>query len=128
MNVAPPAPADVSEAGPSTVAPSKQVYSGSKKNWDEIETDLKKKEEEEKPEGEEALNKLFKDIYGRADVRAARRQDARALPARVPAPVAHVHGNCAWEVRGKRVGCVGSAHRRRDVRRRARRRRTRGAL
>jgi len=67
MNVAPPAPADVSEAGPSTVAPSKQVYSGSKKNWDEIETDLKKKEEEEKPEGEEALNKLFKDIYGRAD-------------------------------------------------------------
>jgi hypothetical protein len=100
MNVAPPAPADVSEAGPSTVAPSKQVYSGSKKNWDEIETDLKKKEEEEKPEGEEALNKLFKDIYGRADVRAARRQDARALPARVPAPVAHVHGNCAWEARG----------------------------
>jgi len=47
-------------------APSKSVYSGSKKNWDEVESDLKKKEEEEKPEGEEALNKLFRDIYGKA--------------------------------------------------------------
>lgn len=38
---------------------------GSKKNWDAIDSDLKKKEEEEKPEGEEALNKLFRDIYGK---------------------------------------------------------------
>merc|ERR1719353_67542 len=63
MNAAPPAK-PVEEA---TAAPSKKVYSGSSKNWDAIETDLKKKEEEEKPEGEEALNKLFRDIYGRAD-------------------------------------------------------------
>ena len=28
---------------------------GSKKDWDNIETDLKRQEEEEKPEGEEAL-------------------------------------------------------------------------
>lgn len=38
-----------------------------KRDWNEIETDLKKKEDDEKPEGEEALNKLFKDIYGNAD-------------------------------------------------------------
>jgi len=46
--------------------PRKAVYSGSKKNWDQIDSDLKKAEEEEKPEGEEALNKLFRDIYGKA--------------------------------------------------------------
>jgi len=46
--------------------PSKSVYSGSKKDWDAIDSTLKKAEEEEKPEGEEALNKLFRDIYGKA--------------------------------------------------------------
>jgi len=45
----------------------RSVYSGSRRNWDAIDTDLKKKEEEEKPEGEEALNKLFRDIYSKAD-------------------------------------------------------------
>jgi tetratricopeptide (TPR) repeat protein len=49
------------------VQPSKRVYSGSRKDWDSVETQLKREEEEEKPEGEEALNKLFRDIYGRAD-------------------------------------------------------------
>lgn len=39
----------------------------SHKDWDAIERDLKKEEEEEKPEGEEALNKLFQQIYGNAD-------------------------------------------------------------
>lgn len=39
----------------------------SHRDWDAIERDLKKKEEEEKPEGEEALNKLFQQIYGNAD-------------------------------------------------------------
>ena len=48
-------------------APSKKVYSGSSKDWDKVDSDLKRAEEEEKPEGEEALNKLFRDIYGRAD-------------------------------------------------------------
>ena len=65
MNAAPPPPTVAEGDGP--VAPSKKVYSGSSKDWDAIESDLKKKEEEEKPEGEEALNKLFRDIYGRAD-------------------------------------------------------------
>ena len=45
----------------------RSVYSGSTRNWDAIDSDLKQKEEEEKPEGEEALNKLFRDIYGKAD-------------------------------------------------------------
>ena len=38
----------------------------SQRDWDAIEVDLKRQEEEEKPEGEEALNKLFKDIYAKA--------------------------------------------------------------
>ena len=35
----------------------KSVYSGSSRDWDAIDSDLKQQEEEEKPEGEEALNK-----------------------------------------------------------------------
>ena len=38
-----------------------------KKDWDAVEADLKKQEMEEKPEGDEALNKLFKEIYGNAN-------------------------------------------------------------
>lgn len=45
----------------------KSVYSGSSRDWDAIDSDLKQREDEEKPEGEEALNKLFRDIYGRSD-------------------------------------------------------------
>ena len=37
-----------------------------KKDWNAIERQLKKEEEEEKPEGEEALNALFRQIYGNA--------------------------------------------------------------
>eukprot|EP00590_Aulacoseira_subarctica_P002729 CAMPEP_0172435530 /NCGR_PEP_ID=MMETSP1064-20121228/71230_1 /TAXON_ID=202472 /ORGANISM="Aulacoseira subarctica , Strain CCAP 1002/5" /LENGTH=409 /DNA_ID=CAMNT_0013183857 /DNA_START=95 /DNA_END=1324 /DNA_ORIENTATION=- len=38
----------------------------SHRDWNAIERELSKKEDEEKPEGEEALNKLFKQIYGNA--------------------------------------------------------------
>lgn len=37
------------------------------KNWTEVEAAAKKAEEEEKPEGEAALQKLFQSIYGGAD-------------------------------------------------------------
>jgi len=37
------------------------------KDWNAIEQELKKKEEEEKPEGEEALNALFRQIYRNAN-------------------------------------------------------------
>jgi len=39
----------------------------STKDWNKIEQNLKKDEENEKPEGDEALQKLFRDIYGKAN-------------------------------------------------------------
>lgn len=39
----------------------------STKDWNKIEQNLKKDEEMEKPEGDEALQKLFRDIYGKAN-------------------------------------------------------------
>ena len=38
-----------------------------KKDWSEIDKDIKKEEATEKPEGDSALNALFKQIYERAD-------------------------------------------------------------
>ena len=35
-----------------------------KKNWNDIEKEAEKELAEEKPEGDEALNKLFREIYG----------------------------------------------------------------
>ncbi|CAH1953479.1 unnamed protein product [Acanthoscelides obtectus] len=35
------------------------------KDWAVVEKEIKKQEAEEKPEGEEALNKLFQEIYGK---------------------------------------------------------------
>jgi len=39
----------------------------SKRDWDSIDSSAKKELEQDKPEGEAALNKLFQDIYGNAD-------------------------------------------------------------
>ena len=44
----------------------RDLVSGSSRDWDAIDTDIKRKEEEEKPEGEEALNKLFRQVTGGA--------------------------------------------------------------
>jgi suppressor of G2 allele of SKP1 len=46
--------------------PAPRPYS-SKKDWNKIESEIAAELEADKPEGEEALNKLFKDIYGKAD-------------------------------------------------------------
>lgn len=39
----------------------------SKKDWDSIDKHAQKEIDEDKPEGEAALNKLFQDIYGNSD-------------------------------------------------------------
>ena len=39
----------------------------SHKDWDAVEHEISKELEAEKPEGEEALQKLFRDIYSKAD-------------------------------------------------------------
>ena len=72
--VPPPPPAAAASSSSSSAAaadadaaPSKKVYSGSSRDWDKIDADLTKAEAEEKPEGEEALNKLFREIYKNAN-------------------------------------------------------------
>ncbi len=39
----------------------------SQKNWEQVEREITKELESEKPEGEQALNKLFQDIYAKGD-------------------------------------------------------------
>ena len=40
---------------------------GRRPDWDRLEAEVKKEEKEEKPEGEQALQKLFRDIYSSSD-------------------------------------------------------------
>ena len=42
------------------IKPSYPTSSKNKKNWDNIDKEIKKQEAEEKPEGDSALNALFK--------------------------------------------------------------------
>lgn len=50
-----------------TYPSSKAAQKKSHTDWDKLEADLAAEEEEEKLEGDAALNKLFRDIYGKAD-------------------------------------------------------------
>ena len=61
--LAAPAPVPLPAAAPAPAA--RPSAYASKKNWDAIEKDLAKADD--KPEGEEALNKLFQDIYKNAN-------------------------------------------------------------
>ncbi|CAM9163362.1 unnamed protein product [Ascophyllum nodosum] len=56
------------ESKPSAEPPTKlaRPYS-STKDWDEVEKDIQRELDAEKPQGEEALNNLFKQIYGKGD-------------------------------------------------------------
>lgn len=51
---------------PAIISSTAKAYS-SNRDWNAIEQDLKKQEEDEKLEGEDALNKLFRDIYSKAN-------------------------------------------------------------
>lgn len=64
-NVAPVESGSVAEIKPSSDVNKPSPYA-SDKDWNAIERDLKKQEKAEKPEGDEALNKLFQDIYGKS--------------------------------------------------------------
>ncbi|KAJ1626787.1 SGS domain-containing protein [Pavlovales sp. CCMP2436] len=63
------AQAGSSSAGPSE-EPARPAYptsSSRKTDWDKVEHEVAREEEETKLEGDEALQKLFKDIYARSD-------------------------------------------------------------
>jgi suppressor of G2 allele of SKP1 len=58
---------------PQNIVPTETATTGipkayaSSKDWNKIGTEITKEIESEKPEGEEALQKMFKDIYSKAD-------------------------------------------------------------
>jgi len=58
----PQASAAASSSGPPSYPTSKPG-----KDWTAIEREMKEQEAKEKPQGEEALNKLFQEIYGKGD-------------------------------------------------------------
>lgn len=58
--------ADASKALAEPPAKLARPYSG-KKDWDVVEKEVQKELDAEKPQGEQALNDLFKSIYGKAD-------------------------------------------------------------
>ena len=73
---APPGVKQIPSASGAAAAAEPPVYPSSstkKKDWDKIESEIKKEEAEEKPEGEAALNQLFQKIYseGSDEIRRA---------------------------------------------------------
>ncbi len=52
---------------PSSNTATKPKAYASSKDWDKVEKEINQELENEKPEGEEALQKLFRDIYSKAD-------------------------------------------------------------
>jgi suppressor of G2 allele of SKP1 len=58
---------EVVRAVPSEPSVSRPKAYASQKDWDAVGSEISKELDAEKPEGEEALQKLFKDIYSKAD-------------------------------------------------------------
>mmetsp|Transcript_12205 Transcript_12205/g.31939 ORF Transcript_12205/g.31939 Transcript_12205/m.31939 type:complete len:380 (-) Transcript_12205:171-1310(-) len=66
----PPPPAAPAAGSTSTEASARPAYPTSRQkkvDWNSLENEVKRNEDEEKLEGDEALQKLFRDIYARSD-------------------------------------------------------------
>lgn len=58
---------DLALKKPSSYPSSKAAQTKKPTDWDKLEKEMEQESDDEKPEGDAALNKLFQDIYGKAD-------------------------------------------------------------